>query len=67
MKTNYEELFEEKMQNPEFQIKYIFAKEKLEIELLIDSIKESIKLNKPATTTMKRINKLEKHIELLSV
>jgi hypothetical protein len=46
MKTNYEELRDEKMQDPEFRIKYLFAKEKLDIELMLDSIKESVNLKK---------------------
>jgi hypothetical protein len=67
MKTNYEEYFESKMQDPEFKVQYLLAKEKLDMELMIDSIKEGIKQNKSQNTIFRRINKLSKHIHNFNV
>ncbi len=67
MKTNYDILFESKMLEPEFRVQYLLANEKLEIELMIDSIKESIKSQKSQNTIMRRVNTLSKHINNLSL
>jgi len=42
MKTNYEKYRDEKLRNPEFQVKYAFAKEKLNLKIRIDPMKESL-------------------------
>lgn len=67
MKTNYEELLENKMLDPEFRVQYLLAKEKFDLELMIDSIKESIKLKKSTNTIMRRVNTLSKHIHNISL
>jgi hypothetical protein len=67
MTTNYKELFEKKMQNPEFRVHYLFAKEKLDLELMLDSIKESVHLKKSPNTIIRRINKLSKHIRNINL
>lgn len=67
MKTNYEELFENKMLDAEFRVQYLLAKEKLEMELMIDSIKESIKQNKSPNAILRRVNTLSKHIHNISL
>lgn len=67
MKTNYEELFENKMLDPEFRVQYLLAKEKLDMEMMIESIKESISSNKSSSTIMRRVNALSKHIHNISI
>ncbi len=67
MKTNYEELLENKLLDPEFRVQYLLAKEKFDLELMIDSIRESIKLKKSANTIMRRVNTLSKHIHKISL
>ena len=67
MKTNYEELRDIKMQDPKFRVKYLFSKEKLDIDLMLDSIKESINQKKPPNAIIRRINKLSKHIHNISI
>ena len=66
-KTNYEELLENKMLDPEFRVQYLFAKEKFDLELMINSIKESIKLNKSTNTIMRRVNTPSKNIHNISL
>jgi hypothetical protein len=67
MKSEIELYQEEKMADPVFRAKYILAKEKLNIELLIDSIDEAYKKNDSHYTFTRRINKLRKHIATLSL
>lgn len=67
MKTNFEELRDNKMLDPEFRVKYAFAKEKLEIDLMLDSIKESVNQKKSPITIIRRIDKLSKHIYNISL
>ena len=67
MKTNYETLRDEKLKDPEFRARYFFAKEKLDLELMIDSIKEGVRLHKPSTVLIRRINKLSKHVSNLNM
>ncbi len=67
MQSEIEKYKEEKMADPVFRAKYILAKEKLNIELMIDSIDDAID-NKGSLITMKRrINKLRKHISAMSL
>ena len=67
MKANYEELRDSKMQDPEFRVKYLFAKEKLEIDLMLDSIKESVNLGKSPISINRKLNKLSKYIYNISL
>jgi hypothetical protein len=55
------------MKNPEFKVKYILAKEKINIELLIDSIDEAIEKKTSPLTMKRRINKLRNHIAALTL
>lgn len=55
------------MAEPEFKAKYILAKEKLNIELMLDSIDEAIDKNGSHLTMKRRVNKLRKHIATLSL
>ncbi|OGU18095.1 MAG: hypothetical protein A2X61_02950 [Ignavibacteria bacterium GWB2_35_12] len=61
-KTNYEEYRDKMLDNPEFKAMYILAKEKLQMELMIDSIKESILQKKDEKIIMRHLNKLSRHI-----
>ncbi|MBM2813745.1 MAG: hypothetical protein HW421_507 [Ignavibacteria bacterium] len=67
MKTNYEKLRDNKMKDPEFRVKYLFAKEKLDLELMLDSIKESVNQKKSPNTIIRRINKLSRHIHNINL
>lgn len=67
MSTNYDDLKNEKMKDPEFRAMYYFAKEKLELELMIDSIKEGVTLNKSPKALMRRINRLSQHIQRINL
>ncbi|MFH1050114.1 MAG: hypothetical protein V1779_04180 [bacterium] len=67
MKTNYEKYRDEKMSKPEFQVKYAFAKEKLNLELLIDSIKDSLEQEKEPKIIKQRLNKLARYVTQLSL
>ncbi len=67
METNFEKYKEEKLKNPEFFAKYLLAKEKLNIELLIDSVKEGLELEKEPKIIKRRLNKLSKYVSQLSL
>jgi len=67
MKSDIETYKEKKMANPLFKAKYILAKEKLNIELLIDAIDEAYIKNDSHLTMKRRINKLRIHIATLSL
>ena len=67
MKSDIELYQEEKMADPIFKAKYILAKEKLNIELMIDDIDEAFQKERSQTTMKRRINRLRKHIAALSL
>ena len=67
MKSEIELYFEEKMADPVFNAKYVLAKEKLNIELMIDDIYDAFKNQGSQNTIRRRINKLRKHIAALSL
>ncbi|MGA2296834.1 MAG: hypothetical protein ABSG15_04710 [FCB group bacterium] len=67
MKSDIEIYKEEKMADPVFKAKYILAKEKLNIELMIDAIDDAYEKNDSHFTMKRRINKLRKHIATLSL
>ncbi len=67
METNYEQYRNEMMQDPEFKAKYYLAKEKLNIELMIDSIEDAIDKNESQLTMKRRVAKLKKHVATLSL
>ena len=67
MKTEYEKYRDQMLENPEFKAKYLLAKEKLNLEMLLDSIAQAVD-NKSSYQTMKRrISKLRKHIASLGL
>lgn len=67
MKTNYEKYRDKKLQDPEFRAKYLLAKEKLNIELMINSIKEGIEQEKSNTVIKRRLNQLSNYISRLTL
>lgn len=67
MKSEIEIYKEEKMADPVFMAKYLLAKEKLNIELMIDEIDDAFEKNDSHSTMKRRINKLRKHIAALSL
>jgi len=67
MLTEYDKYKEEKMQDPVFRANYILAKEKLEIELMLDSIDEAISKKATSISLRRKINKLRKHLTTLSL
>ncbi len=62
MKTNYEKYRDKMLENPEFRAKYILAKEKHRLELMVDSVKESIIQKKDEKIILRNLNKLSRHI-----
>jgi polyhydroxyalkanoate synthesis regulator phasin len=67
MATEYEIYRDELLKNPEFKIKYLLAKEKLNIELIIDSIDEAINKKSSLQTMKRRISKLRKHVAAMNL
>ena len=67
MKSELEMYKDDKMLNPEFRAKYFLAKEKLNIELMIDSIDIAIEKKNSYITMKRRVNKLRNHISTLSL
>ena len=67
MKSEIEIYKDEKMADPVFRAKYILAKEKLNIELMIDDIDNAIEKNDSHQTMKRRVNKLRKHIAALTL
>lgn len=67
MNSEIEMYKEVKMTDPVFKAKYILAKEKLNIVLMIDLIDDAYEKNDSHYTMKRRINKLRKHIAALSL
>lgn len=67
MKTNYEEYRDKQLENPEFRLRYLLAKEKLNLELLLDSINDAVEKQSSPQTLKRRIIKMRKHIVALSL
>jgi polyhydroxyalkanoate synthesis regulator phasin len=67
MKTEYEKYKEALLESPEIKAKYLIAKEKLDIELMLDSIDEAIDNQSSYQTIKRRISKLRKHIAAISL
>lgn len=67
MKTNYEEYRDKQLENPEFRLKYLLAKEKLNLEFLLDSINDAVEKQSSPQTLKRRIIKMRKHIVALSL
>jgi hypothetical protein len=67
VEIDYDEYRNKLLENPEFKIKYLYAKEKLNIELMIDSIDEGIEKNRSPLALKRRVNKLRNHIAALSL
>jgi len=66
-KTNYDILREESLKDKEIAAYYAFAKEKLNLELLIEEIKDSVKKNNSQNTTLKKIRNLSRHIGNIAI
>ncbi len=67
MKTNYEKYRDEKLDNPEFRAKYFLAKEKINLDLMIESIREGLEQEKESKVIKRRLNKLSKYVSQLSL
>lgn len=67
METNFEKYRNEMMENPEFRAYYVLAKEKLNMELMIDSIEDAIDNNQSQLTMKRRVSKLKKYIAAISL
>lgn len=66
MQTEYEKYSDEKLSDPEFKIKYLLAKEKLNLELMIDSIDEAVEKKSSYQTVKRRIATLRKHVATIN-
>lgn len=58
--TNYEQLFQEQMKDPQFAKAYYEARLDRIIKELLDSIKEKISNNEPKEMLLKTIDSLQK-------
>ncbi len=67
METNFEKYRNGLMENPEFRAYYVLAKEKLNMELMIDSIEDAIDKNQSQLTMKRRVSKLKKYIAAISL
>ncbi len=67
METNFEKYRNEMMQNPEFKAYYVLAKEKLNMELMLDSIEDAIDKKQSQLTVKRRVNKLKKYVAAISL
>jgi len=67
MQTNYEKYRNSKLADPEFRAKYVLAKEKINLEIMIDSIKEGIEQEKAPQIIKRRLNKLSRYVTQLSL
>lgn len=67
MKTNYEIYRDEMLKDPDFRVKYLLAKEKLNLELMIDSIDEAVAKSSSSQTMKRRISKLRRYVASLSL
>ncbi len=67
MLTEYEKYREQLLDNPEMKVKYFLAKEKLNLDLIIDSIDEAVEKQSSYQTIQRRVTKLRKHIASLSL
>jgi hypothetical protein len=67
MESDYEEYKNKQLENPDFRVKYLLAKEKLNLELMVDSINDAIIKRSSQLTLKRRINKLKNHISAMSL
>jgi len=67
METNFEKYRNEMMQNTEFKAYYVLAKEKLNMELMLDAIEDAIDKNQSQLTMKRRVSKLKKYIAAISL
>ncbi len=67
MKSELEQYKEKRMEEPEFRAKYILAKEKLNLELMIDAIDEAVENKNSYLTLKRRVNRLRKHVAAISL
>jgi hypothetical protein len=67
MRTNYEEIRDSILNNPEMKANYIFASEKLNLELLLDSVRDSVVKGRQPETILRKINKMSDYINKLAL
>jgi len=61
--TNYEQLFQEQMKDPEFSKAYYEAKLDRIIKELLENLKEKISNNEPKEALLKTIDSLQKQFD----
>lgn len=67
MQTEFEKYREKLLEEPEMKLKYLLAKEKINLELMLDSINEAVEKQSSYSTIHRRLAKLRKHISALSL
>lgn len=67
MKTLLETYRDKQLETPEFKLKYMLAKEKLNLELMLDSIDEAVEKQNSSRTIKQRISKMRKYISSLNL
>ena len=66
-KTNLEEYSDMKMENPEFRAKYIIARERIHLEMMLEKLKEDIEKEEDKKVLLKDINLINKHILQMAI
>lgn len=66
-KTNYEDYRDAKLSDPEFRVKYLLAKEKLELDLMIDEISACVKNSIKPELILNKLSTLSEHIHKLAL
>ena len=67
MQTEYEKYREKILDSPEKKLKYLLAREKINLELIIDDIDEAVEKQNSYKTIHRRLAKLRKHIAAISL
>lgn len=67
MQTDYEKFKDSLLEEPELKLKYLLAKEKINLELMIDSIDDAVEKQSSYSVIHRRISKLRKHIATLTL
>lgn len=67
MNNNFDHYLQEQLKDPEFQVNYLFAKEKVKLDIFIEQIKEDLKNDVDKKKIITNLNKMKKHISTLSI
>jgi len=60
--TNHEKYKQELLSNPEMQAKYLLAKEKVHLEMMLETLKEQVRESKSRKTILGQITKISNRI-----